>query len=895
VSGFDFSKAQPGAGPDVMPSHAAFDFSKAQPGSGPDVAAEAAKAAKAATPPPVAPTTKYAMGTKMPDGSTYNGHPAQDSILDAMGSVVNNPSIIEKFIASHNTPEIKAAEAAREGPQEDIGKGIGDAVFNKTNSPALSTAAYMLPHILQTVLGSAGGGELTRPGVGPAMAPPAAGELAAAPATPEGATMNAGFRTADSHPVAQGIAGDSGKQALTIHNQQIGTTIAKNEAGVTGDLGHESLAAGREGPASVYNRTANALGPTNTLPQPVLDAINSANLPAGGRMTQGSPDAAAKIAALKQQFAPGANYTGNEIVNEMRGMRQEGSTNVGSDDVSNQELGKYQLKVANILEDHIGATLPPNADVSPAQFSQARIAYAKNYAVQGATRGSDVDMGAMARLQQADPGMLTDGLKAIGDFASRNPDISGLASRIYQQPSYGADVGGVLGGKMRADSLLSPSMYSDLAGGSAKARSILTGSTADSLASANARFPPRDPNAFAPLDTTPKPPPGMTASTPSAPPTGSGPVPGSIPMGDMLAHGVEQPAPAPMTASAPTAPAAPQGLTMSPADRGVTTEPPVHGGVPDVGRDLGAVSDVARPQSGAPFAGSRLAPPTGPTDNSQLGDVMSALVPDATGGPRVLPSPSPTPGAGSLDLPTLPSNIAPELSLMPHQPRGVLPSNAQLGDVMSQGVPDGIVQRTPPVTGPHNQMQDAGTESPVRELPPGAPSMASVGNQPALPHGSQVTELPLGHPGVTVGGEPYAVMPNSRLLTSGDPKNPTSMAAMTKQDDGSYQLSSVHTDPAAQGQGLGQGHIADAAHLGASEGTRVDSDTTNSAQMIQTLEAAKRNGLVTFDIDHPEAYAKGLSSTAPSRPIRTPTPLVSNITPTDPSIGDAMAGPAPGG
>ena len=370
----------------------------------------------------------------------------------------------------------------------------------------------------------------------------------AAATTVPTAIEQAGFRTAQGHPIANVLAGSTGKDALTIHNQQVGNAILGQEAGVAPGtpLNYDSLAAAREAPNSVYERAGQAI-PAGPLSPGAQQSILAASQRAG-RITQGSPDALNKIGALQQQLLAGP-VTGEQVVNELRGLRQEGYANLGSDDVSNQELGHAQLAMSRGLEQHIADTLPAGAPVSLDQLQAARTALAKNHAVQGALRGNDVDLGAVARLQRADPDLLTGGLKVAADFANANPPVTGLASRIYEPPSYGQDLMGVPG-THRIENFLSPTFWSGVGGGTALARRVLTGNTDAAIARARGAFPGTLGEEFGPIEPGamhPQPFPHDTGGLELAqggPPAAAGGAQGGIPLADVLSHGVEQTAPA---------------------------------------------------------------------------------------------------------------------------------------------------------------------------------------------------------------------------------------------------------------------------------------------------------------------------------------------------------------
>lgn len=443
-------------------------------------------------------------------------------------------------------------------------------------------------------------------------APLAAGARAGAAASDQAATLAAqnvptavakyGMRTAENSPIARNIAGSSGHEALALHNQPLGNIVLGAEAGLPHGtrLNYDTLAAGQNAPNAVYGRVAAALpeGPLSPAAQAQVNAAGGV----GNRITAGSPDALNHIGALKGSLLePGKTFTGNQIVNEMRGLRQEGYVNVGSDDVSKQQLGKAQLDMARGLEQHVSDTLPATADTSMEQLQAARTALAKNHAVQAALHGPDVDMQAIARIQRADPQLLSGGMQDIADFANAHPEVSSLPTKgaRYNPPGVMKDIGNV--------DIIHPSTWAKpLVGGFA--RRALTGNPEAATAAARSAPVSGLGGEFAPIDRgPPQPPPEMTASTPSAPPPAAGPRPGDIPLADLLSHGVEQGPPA--------------GLSLAP--------------------------DVSRGAPGLTFRND--------------------------------------PGFNAGEL-----SLADEIA-----PRGAAPNNTDLGAVMSQGVPEGIMQRAP--------------------------------------------------------------------------------------------------------------------------------------------------------------------------------------------------------
>jgi hypothetical protein len=400
------------------------------------------------------------------------------------------------------------------------------------------------------------------------------------------------YRTAAESPLARGVAGESGQTALTLHNQALTDVRGNAAAGVPHGtpLSYDTLADARAAPGAVYGRVAQSL-PTGPLSPAAAAKIQSAG-GAGEGIINGSPDVENTVKSLKTQFLdPARQFSGQDVVANSRNLRQEGYNRLGSEDVSQQSIGKAQLEIANALDQHIADTLPVNAPVTADQFKAARVALAKNQSVQAALRGNSVDAQAIARMQRANPDLLTGELKEVADFANANPTVSTLGSRVYSPPSFAGDVGHALG--RNAESVLNPAFWTGITGAQGVARRLLTGSTPKAVAAARAKFPVQLGDAFAPpvpseLQLHPAPGQafephqpdlatgnpqrdffghgtgGMTASAPTAPPAAAPSPPGQISLADLLSHGVEQRPAAGLSLAPEGAPAAPAGIPFRP-------------------------------------------------------------------------------------------------------------------------------------------------------------------------------------------------------------------------------------------------------------------------------------------------------------------------------------------
>lgn len=439
----------------------------------------------------------------------------------------------------------------------------------------------------------------------------------------------AGLRNGAGHPIARNVAGDSAQEAVAENNQKVAQAIVKSEAGHPADapMSYESLAQAREAPNAVYNRVANALQP-GQLDATARQGIEGAGLPEGGRMTAGSPQAQQQIAALKQQLLdPERQFTGNQMVNELRGLRQEGFVNSASDDVSNQQLGKAQLDMARAIEGHIGRSLPANGDVSLEQFQEARQQLAKNWAAQGVLRGGDVDLKALARIQRNDPEMMTGGLKTLADFANgEGKNVVNIPNR-FNPPGVARDLAGMINLHRIAQSTLQA-----VPGVGSLARRFLVGDPEANVEAARGAFPGRDPGRFGPLEPQPPQAPPFTTGTGAMPPAAAPPARPSLgDLADVLSQGVGENPPAGLSVSPMGSPAG-EGLTYHGSPE-VFGAQPVHGGAPAMQPrfpdDFGSeVNPNAQAPAAAPRLGDRFAVPAGTSPTSDVAGVRSQGVPE---------------------------------------------------------------------------------------------------------------------------------------------------------------------------------------------------------------------------------------------------------------------------
>jgi hypothetical protein len=458
---------------------------------------------------------------------------------------------------------------------------ITSAISNPTG------AAQHIGAVLSTATGAQAGDVL-----GPMALGPLAGkgigllsDAASAPAAAEASTAvtKYGMQTGADSPIARNVAGASAKPTVTAHNQSIADPVLGAQAGVP--VGQKitpaTLEAGRVAPDSVYQRAEQSL-PTGPLSPNAAQAVQNVG---ADDMIVHSPDTQATIDAQKARLLSGP-LTGSEVVNGQRALRFNGFRNVASEDPEQSVLGQAQLKMADALHQHMVDTLPPDAPVTADQLAAARVALAQNHTIESVLGpNGNVNLTKLAKIHNDNPGMLSGPMADIAQFASDHPEVTRLPSDAERfNPS------GVVKDVASID-LKRPLSYVQPLFGAAARRS-LTGpkpTVTPTVTGLGGEFGPLDRGA-------PQPPPGMTASTPTAPPPAA--PGGEISLADLLSHGVEQPAPQGLSVGSA---AAPQGIPFTQnaehmaGDLELAPER-TYGGQPANNSDLGTVMSQGVPE-----------------------------------------------------------------------------------------------------------------------------------------------------------------------------------------------------------------------------------------------------------------------------------------------------------
>ena len=273
-----------------------------------------------------------------------------------------------------------------------------------------------------------------------AKAPIAAGDI-------EGALKAVGYpslpsKTASATGTQKVGAGVVGEQSLTgpqsLTSQAVTDRLAQHEAGLADgqELNYANIEAARKnGPAKVYDAAHAALPQTLTQDTQLSNAIKGI----GDTTSQlpSSPD----VDMLKQHMLSQPDMTRDQLFANVQSAREKASKLFNATTPDAPALADAYQGLANAYEDFIGRQLSRpelRSPVSLEDFQNARTAFAKNYAVQTALKGTSVDANKFATLQRKEPGLLTGPSSLIAEQANRYPLSAGFGPTTLADTGMGA-------------------------------------------------------------------------------------------------------------------------------------------------------------------------------------------------------------------------------------------------------------------------------------------------------------------------------------------------------------------------------------------------------------------------------------------------------------------------
>lgn len=258
--------------------------------------------------------------------------------------------------------------------------------------------------------------------------------------------------------VFEGVSGKvKTAQAASIKNQEVTNVLAKKSLGIAEDapLDRAALETVRQEAGQAYEVVANlqSVNWDRGFLKSVGDLIPSGK----GAVKNPAHDA---IEELVQGLTQKASWTGSELVDDIRLLREMGNANLASaragGDVAKQMLGKAQMKASSLLEDLAERNLANNKAPSSAiqELKNARQLIAKSYSVERALDEATGNVSAQALAGQLKKGKPLSGeLETIAKTSAAFPQATRPAQAIGSaNPLSAVDAisGSLMGGMMTA-------------------------------------------------------------------------------------------------------------------------------------------------------------------------------------------------------------------------------------------------------------------------------------------------------------------------------------------------------------------------------------------------------------------------------------------------------------
>lgn len=215
------------------------------------------------------------------------------------------------------------------------------------------------------------------------------------------------------------VGEDSLPAGQSINAQAISNRLAKHDAGVpaASQLNYATLEKARnDGPAKVYEATRQSLPEQLTQDTQLQNDLKGVG--DGASQLPRSPD----VDALKQTMLDQPNMNRDQLFANMAEARDRAqSMRVGAHP-DRDAMAEAYSGIANAYEDFLERQLRANTSsaVNVDDFTNARTQFAKNYDVQNALQGTDIDASKIGATQRKNPNLLTGGLQLIAEHANRS-------------------------------------------------------------------------------------------------------------------------------------------------------------------------------------------------------------------------------------------------------------------------------------------------------------------------------------------------------------------------------------------------------------------------------------------------------------------------------------------
>lgn len=225
------------------------------------------------------------------------------------------------------------------------------------------------------------------------------------------------------------MAGNTAGPTLDAQNNRVASSLLGADAGVP----HSSPVN-----ASTLETARTAPGQLmdtgyGLIPQgPLSPAARSQVLAARGpaTITKPTPNVAGQINDIESSLLdPNGQFTGEQLRATRNSLNSDASAGADSADADTRAIAAYKRNVVGALDQHVADTLPAGSAVTPDMVQNARSTLAKNYQLQGLIgKGGDINLQALAKLHRDNPGLLTGNTGTVAQFASDHPEVTGSIS-----------------------------------------------------------------------------------------------------------------------------------------------------------------------------------------------------------------------------------------------------------------------------------------------------------------------------------------------------------------------------------------------------------------------------------------------------------------------------------
>jgi hypothetical protein len=387
---------------------------------------------------PAGSIAKDAQGTYHVNSDALGIAPKPDPIQQA-----NNAANAEEDTAGgpvqHVINMLKAVPSGVAGMLEGMGKNAVEHPI-LGNLPALADTIRRVAANPGATVSSVGSAlenatpeQVGRNVVGPMVAGGVAGEglgavsAARAASAAEAAAdpaVQLGLRTATAP--GKTLAGNSTAPTLNAQNQRVASSVLGADAGVPHNLPvtPATLADARVAPGQLLDQGFDLI-PAGPLSPAARNQVLAARGPS--TITKPTPNVAGQINDIESSLLdPNGQFTGDQLRATRNSLNSDATAGSDSADADTRAIAAYKRRVVGALDQHLADSLPQGSAITPDQVLNARATLAKNYQLKDLIgKGGDINLQALAKLHRESPDLLSGNTRTVAQFANDHPEVTG--------------------------------------------------------------------------------------------------------------------------------------------------------------------------------------------------------------------------------------------------------------------------------------------------------------------------------------------------------------------------------------------------------------------------------------------------------------------------------------